>query len=96
MTTIALILGASDEPDSSSSRSKLPSPRFTMLALPVQRKPLRTNTSRKLTSMRGLACRLRIVTGERISAKAIVVSSTTKNVPFGDRFGLPSAEAVAT
>jgi hypothetical protein len=46
--------------------------------------------------MRGFALRFRIVPGERISPNAIVWSSRTANVPFGDTFGVPSRDAVAT
>src|SRR6516162_7983688 len=46
--------------------------------------------------MRGFALRFRIVPGERISPNAIVWSSRTANVPFGDTFGVPSRDTVAT
>src|SRR5947208_2674254 len=46
--------------------------------------------------MRGFVRRFRIVPGERISPNAIVWSSTTKNVPFGETFGVPSGDVVAT
>src|ERR1700680_3437494 len=50
----------------------------------------------KLISMREFVRRFRIVPGERISPNAIVLSSTTKKVPFGDTLGVPSGAVVAT
>src|SRR5882757_5849498 len=66
------------------------------MAVPASRKPLRTKGSTKLISMRGLVRRFRIVPGERISPNAIVWSSTTKKVAFGDTLGVPSGAVVPT
>src|SRR6516162_5981143 len=76
--------------------SKPGSPRSNTVAVPAKRYPLRMKTSTKLTSMRGFALRFRIVPGERISPNAIVRSSSTAKVPFGETFGVPSGAAVAT
>jgi hypothetical protein len=49
-----------------------------------------------LISVTELWRRLRIVCGERMSAKTMCTSSQTTVVPFGDRFGVPSGQMVAT
>ena len=47
-------------------------------------------------SMKGLALRLRIVTGDTIRQKQDGRHPKTLSYPLGDRFGFPSGVTVAT
>ena len=65
-------------------------------AIPLKRYPLRENGSTILISIAGLHFKFSTVCGECISAKARYDSSNTMIVPLGDRFGVLSADIVAT
>ncbi|SVB69046.1 uncharacterized protein METZ01_LOCUS221900 [marine metagenome] len=72
------------------------SPSEIIFAIPLNLYPLLEKGSTMLISMEGFFSRFSIVWGERIFAKARVFSSKTLIVPFGDRFGVPFGETVAT
>ena len=67
------------------------SPLVYTVAVPLKRKPFRRIGSTTLISTCGLARRLATVPGEAMSAKNSRSSSHSLVVPFGDRFGWPSA-----
>ena len=58
--------------------------------------PLREIGSTTFTSTDGFARRFSTVPGEAMSANTRWSSSQTVVVPFGERFGVPSGQTVAT